>query len=189
MTTIIVLMSILLPKTQHFEISAVVLSRSSALGLVELTSEQASTIGRAVLDASDQHGIRPAVILAVIEAESAYKASARSDARCVGLMQLNPSTAPDVARSVGLRKYNLRDIGHGIRLGAAYLHQLFRRYGRWDYALTAYNKGPGRFRSQRYAVSRYAGFVIQRAVFLEEALKATPPRHDTGFDGGNQFFE
>ena len=183
MTSIFALMSLLLPPADHARVTEVVTARAAVLDLVELTPQQASTIGKAVVEAGLKHDIRPAMILAVIEAESAYKANARSTAACVGLMQLNPSTAPGVAKSVGLRHYNLKDIGHGIRLGAAYLQQLFSRYGRWDYALTAYNKGPGRFRAQRYVVSWYAGFVMKRAVLLESALKASPPSQDAMLQG------
>ncbi len=112
----------------------------------EVSQERAERIAVAVMEAAEEHQVPEALILAVIEVESAYKPSVVSAANCHGLMQLNPPTANEVARDLRLKGLVLHKIEHNIRVGTAYLRFLFDKLGRWDYALTAYNMGPGRFR-------------------------------------------
>jgi soluble lytic murein transglycosylase-like protein len=169
-TLVFALVYALLPGPEVDVVSGVVKTRAAVLKRAVLTDKQVSKLTSAVIEASVTHGIKVSLILAVIEAESAYQVMAVSTAACVGMMQMNPKTAPEVAKSVGLRRYDLRNISHGVILGTAYLKQLFVRYSRWDHALTAYNKGPGRFRAQRFAVSRYARDIIKKQSRLELEL-------------------
>ena len=59
------------------------------------------TIAAAVVAAGGEHGVDPLLLLAVIEIESTYRVSARSDRGAVGLMQLRPGTARAVAERCG----------------------------------------------------------------------------------------
>ncbi len=92
--------------------------------------------------------LHPALVHSVIEAESNYDADAVSPKGAVGLMQLMPETAKDLAVT------DRRDPGQNVRGGASYLKQLLNRYaGSRDgllRALAAYNAGPGK-------VDRYDG--------------------------------
>jgi soluble lytic murein transglycosylase len=89
-------------------------------------------------------GVPPAIVKAVIHAESAFDASAVSRAGAMGLMQLMPGTA----RELGvLDPFRADENVHG---GARYLRHLHDRYGSWTYTLAAYNAGPT-------AVDRYQG--------------------------------
>jgi soluble lytic murein transglycosylase-like protein len=102
-------------------------------------------------DLVDQHaaanGVRPELVRAVIQAESAFNPNARSVKGAMGLMQLMPATA---------EQYNVAnafDPGENIRAGVAYLRALLTRYdGKEELALAAYNAGPG-------AVAKYGGVV------------------------------
>lgn len=81
-------------------------------------------------------GIDPALVHAVISAESAYNASARSPAGAVGLMQLMPGTAA---------RYNVTnrlDPDQNIRAGTRYLGDLLLLFDNdLLLALAAYNAG------------------------------------------------
>jgi soluble lytic murein transglycosylase-like protein len=95
--------------------------------------------------AARQYALDPALVRAVIHAESNFNASARSHKGAMGLMQLMPGTA----RMLGVTEPHTP--GHNILGGAQYLAGLLVRFKN-DVALAtaAYNAGPE-------AVQRYAG--------------------------------
>jgi len=95
--------------------------------------------------AARQYRVDPALVRAVIHAESGFNPRARSHKGAQGLMQLMPATA----RELGVRNAMLPD--ENIRGGARYLAALLARF-RHDITLAAaaYNAGPE-------AVQRYAG--------------------------------
>ncbi|MEN6582879.1 MAG: lytic transglycosylase domain-containing protein [Armatimonadota bacterium] len=94
--------------------------------------------------AAGKYGLDPALIKAVVKAESGFNANAVSHAGAQGLMQLMPSTAS------GLGCYNPLDPKANINAGAKYLKGQIDRFGSVDKALAAYNAGPG-------AVMKYGG--------------------------------
>jgi hypothetical protein len=91
------------------------------------------------------YGIDPLLVMAVIQAESAFNAKARSGKNAQGLMQLIPETA---------ERFGVKDSWNpvqNIKGGTAYLHWLMRRFeGKVDWVLAAYNAGEG-------VVERYKG--------------------------------
>ena len=89
-----------------------------------------------IRDAASDAGVPPAIIKAVIHAESAFNAHAVSRAGALGLMQLMPETAREFGVLDPLRaEQNV----HG---GALYLRRLHDRFGSWTPTLAAYNAGP-----------------------------------------------
>jgi soluble lytic murein transglycosylase len=98
-------------------------------------------------EAADQ-GLDPFLVAAVIRQESAFVADAVSPAGAVGLMQVLPPGAPDLARDAGVEPYReelLRNPEIGVLLGTRYLRELLGRYdGSLPLALAAYNAGPSR---------------------------------------------
>jgi len=86
---------------------------------------------------SQNHGIRPDLVRAVVQVESAFDPRARSPKGAMGLMQLMPATA---------RLYSVMDAfnpAENIRAGVAYLRSLLDRYqNNEELALAAYNAGP-----------------------------------------------
>jgi hypothetical protein len=91
---------------------------------------------RLILQAADEHDIEPALIRAVILAESNYNPKAVSKRGARGLMQLMPSTA------AALGVVDLFDPADNINGGVKYLRQLLDRFDNdLRLALAAYNAG------------------------------------------------
>lgn len=85
---------------------------------------------------AEQHRLSPALLHAVIRAESAYDETAVSSAGAIGLMQLIPATA---------ERYKVGDIWSptdNLRGGAAYLRDLLDMFNQdLSLALAGYNAG------------------------------------------------
>ncbi len=90
-------------------------------------------------------GVDPLVLHSIIRQESQFQANALSPAGAVGLMQLMPRTAAEVARKEKKRRPTRNDLlrpDRNVAIGAAYLARLVRGYG-GDFvrAVAAYNAG------------------------------------------------
>ena len=92
-------------------------------------------------------GLDPALIAAVIYAESRFRDGQTSAAGAQGLMQLTPATARMIARKSGGVAFTVQDLGTpqvNISYGSWYLRYLMQRYaGNQTFALAAYNGGEG----------------------------------------------
>src|SRR6185437_3546453 len=88
----------------------------------------------------------PALLAAVIEAESKFNADAHSSAGAVGLMQLTPTTAKGIAQYTGGHNFRVADLTSpeiNVRYGARYLPPLLNPYDQTEpVALAAYTAGP-----------------------------------------------
>ena len=95
-------------------------------------------IDKYVDEMAKKHNVDPALIRAVIAAESGYNPSATSRKGAQGLMQLMPGTAQEL----GVRDaYNPKQ---NLDAGVRYLRALLDKYnGDLDKALAAYNAGEG----------------------------------------------
>ena len=99
-----------------------------------------------ITESSARHRVSPYLVAAIINAESGWKPGTRSAAGAVGLMQVLPSTAQDLARrgSVNATRYpvaKLSDPAVNIEYGTAYVRFLVGRYHEIETALAAYNAG------------------------------------------------
>lgn len=93
-------------------------------------------------------GIDPALIAAVIYAESRFVAGRTSSAGAEGLMQITPDTAKGIAKRSGGTAFVLSDLATpqvNIAYGSYLLREHLDRYdGDVAAALAAYNAGPGK---------------------------------------------
>lgn len=68
--------------------------------------------------------------------ESTFNPNAKSLAGAEGIAQFEPPTAAQYG-------VNVWDVTSSINGAAAYLNDLYNMFGDWDYAVAAYNGGPG----------------------------------------------
>jgi soluble lytic murein transglycosylase-like protein len=119
---------------QTFEVVNV---RSGIRTTTRVVNRRASEYEPLIESYSARHQVRPDLVRAVIQAESAFNPLARSVKGAMGLMQLMPATA----RELGV--LNPWDPAENIRGGIAYLRSLLDRYSNnEELALAAYNAGP-----------------------------------------------
>lgn len=102
----------------------------------------------AIRDAAVRHRVDPYLVAAVINVESDFRPDAGSHAGAIGLMQVMPSSADDMARwgRVDAEEYPVELLSEprvNIEYGTAYLRYLVERYHEIDPALAAYNAGMG----------------------------------------------
>jgi len=123
--------------------------------------EEMHRILRAVDDSAQRFELDPVMILAVIHVESRFDTRAVSSKGAMGLMQLRPSTAREVASNLELDwsgAEQLFDPDFNILLGSCYLRSLMDRFEDRDTALAAYHAGPTRVSQLR----RTTGIVPRR---------------------------
>jgi hypothetical protein len=117
--------------------------------VLPVQSQGGSGLDSIIDKASKTYGIDPALIRAVIKAESNFNPRAVSSAGAQGLMQLMPSTAS------GLGVTNSFDPEQNVMAGTKFLKQMMDRYGgNLNSALAAYNWGPGNLEKKGGALPR-----------------------------------
>jgi len=95
---------------------------------------------------SAQNGLDPFIVAALMAQESTFVANIRSPAKALGLMQLEPTTARQYARRLGL-VYSTKLLTtpeSNIRIATAYLADQLQDFGNMYLVLSAYNAGDGR---------------------------------------------
>ncbi len=109
-----------------------------------LAPEERRTLAEVIVLEADRARLDPLLVLAVIEVESRFDATARSGAGAVGLMQLlEPTLESELARH-GLERGDPHDPIINVQAGVRYLRRLMNSFRRQDVALMAYNAGPNR---------------------------------------------
>jgi hypothetical protein len=107
----------------------------------------ADPLAASISEASRMFGLPASWIGAVMQIESGRQSAATSSAGAMGLMQLMPSTYAALRLRLGLGP-DAYDTHDNIIAGAAYLRDMFDRYGPAGF-LAAYNAGPGRWEAHR----------------------------------------
>lgn len=119
--------------------------------------------------AANAYGVDPALVRAVIHAESAFRPEVKSHKGAVGLMQLMPATAEELGV---IDRYNPDDnISGGVKY-LAYLLEMFE--GDITLATAAYNAGPGAVR-RHGGVPPYAETqaYVERVAILADRYRGT----------------
>ena len=101
-----------------------------------------------MVDLGATGSIERALALALAKQESSFNAGAVSTSGALGLMQLLPGTARDVAGRAKvpfIQDKLTRDPAYNVQLGSQYLAEMLQRFGgSYELALAAYNAGPNR---------------------------------------------
>ncbi|MFI5029944.1 MAG: transglycosylase SLT domain-containing protein [Reyranellales bacterium] len=101
-----------------------------------------------VIDLGSTGSVERALALAVTRQESGFNAAAISSSGALGLMQLLPATAREVAGKLSIPFIQSKltsDPAYNVALGSQYLSQMLQRFGgSYEIALAAYNAGPNR---------------------------------------------
>ena len=95
-------------------------------------------------------GIERSLTLAISRQESEFDPNARSPSNAVGMMQLLPRTAKEVAKKnhMAFSASRLSEPGYNMTLGSLYLSRLINSYdGSYIMGIAAYNAGPGNVRN------------------------------------------
>ena len=119
--------------------------------------------------AAAEAGIDPALLAGLVYAESRGQADAVSSVGAMGLCQLMPPTAGELAEQLDIPgpPYSAAD---NLRMGATYLAKMRRRWdGDLDLAILSYRLGPARVRRQMEAAGG------QEAYFAELQGKSPTP--------------
>ena len=120
------------------------------------------TIAQSIAQNSGQHQLDPALVRAVIQAESAFNPRAESPKGAMGLMQLMPEVA------VSLNVTNPYDPHQNISGGVRHLRYLIDRFGGdVRLALAAYNAGEARvLRENRVPPSSETREYVRKVLFF-----------------------
>lgn len=92
--------------------------------------------------ASEKFEVDEAVIFSIINIESHFRADAVSPKGAVGLMQILPATAQELALANNMENFDLKNPATNISFGTQYFAKLFARFQNLQVALCAYNAGP-----------------------------------------------
>ncbi len=101
--------------------------------------------------------LEPALVMSLIKQESAYNIRAVSSSNALGLMQIIPPTAREIAQDLKIGDLTLPDDlfvpAQNIRMGSYYLSKVLRKVsGHVPLGLASYNAGP--YKVERWMKSR-----------------------------------
>lgn len=120
------------------DVTALAVRGAPAIRATRAASSSGRYFANIIEQESARHGVRPELVRAVVQVESAFDPSARSAKGAMGLMQLMPGTAAE------LNVADPFDPEQNIRGGVTYLRRLLDRFdGSEELALAAYHAGPG----------------------------------------------
>ncbi|MGP1415458.1 MAG: flagellar assembly lytic transglycosylase [Treponema sp.] len=107
-----------------------------------------------------EYNVPEYIFYALVRSESFFRPLVVSHAGAIGLSQLMPSTAKDIARALKVSHYDVTNPDTNIRFGTYYLSRMLNRFdGRFMPSMCSYNAGP-------VAVSRW----LKKSTIKEEDL-------------------
>jgi len=127
----------------------VMLEETLAAVATELNDEERTAVAAEITRAEREAGLPALLLVSLIQQESRFDPRAVGPRGALGLMQLRPFVAADVARRNDLPyegRETLYDPVRNVELGCTYLAELRDQFGTVALALAAYNKGPTRVR-------------------------------------------
>lgn len=117
--------------------------------IIGLEEKELEHFAEFLFEETQRYGIDPYYVISIIEVESSYNPLARSDKNAVGLMQLIPSTALDVAQNqLGMDISSnqieslLENPYFNVKIGIPYFSKLLHNFKNLKLATLAYFWGP-----------------------------------------------
>lgn len=159
-------------------VDAELLMARNALGdeaAARLDDDAREAIAREVADAERQYGLPTLLMLALIEQESLFNPRAIGPRGSIGLMQIRPFVARDVAARHGIPfegRKQLFDPATNVRIGTGYMAELHGLFGSYELALAAYNKGPTRVRRDLLRGQKPGRRFVERVMTRYERYRA-----------------
>lgn len=121
----------------------------------------------AIEETARRHGLDPALLAALVWAESSFRPDAVSEAGAIGLTQLMPHTAAGLG-------VDPRDPLENLEGGARYLAAQIRRFGSVELGLAAYQAGPAAVAAAGGIPSAGTRAYVERVLGYVEALTGIP---------------
>jgi len=122
-----------------------------------------------VEESASKSGMDTQILYGLIRSESFFRPAVVSRAGAIGLAQLMPATAEEIARRIHADSYDLTDPSDNIRLGSAHFAGLLRPLdGRMLPSVFAYNAGLSRVRGWEKAASGFPDDLLLESLSIEE---------------------
>jgi soluble lytic murein transglycosylase-like protein/TolA-binding protein len=106
-----------------------------------------------ILEKCRKYDVEPEIMIALIHQESGYNREAVSVANAIGLTQLLPEVAAEVARNLGIEYHGPEELKSNtdlsIELGVAHFSELQKKYKDYEISLAAYNAGEAKAKEWR----------------------------------------
>lgn len=135
-----------------------------------------------VTEAAERFEIPARWIRAVMAAESDGDAGTRSPKGAIGLMQIMPGTWDELRTQYDLGSDPWEPRAN-ILAGAAYLRQMYDRYGSIDAMLAAYNAGPQRYDTHRTSGRPLPAETVAYVAKVASMISGTAPVAASGDRG------
>lgn len=152
-----------------------------------IRAPEREAVARLLWEAAVRDGLPVLTVLGLIEQESRFDPRARGPRGSLGLMQLRPFVAADVAARHGQPWAGARtlfDPVANVRLGLTYLAEQRERFGDPHLAIAAYNVGPTRLMRLLAAGKGRNGPYLRRVLRRVEALVSEFEPPDAASAGG-----
>jgi soluble lytic murein transglycosylase len=123
---------------------------------LSVSTSDVEEVTAAVYKYAAEYKVPENMVVSVFTQESAFNRFAVSKAGAVGIGQMMPTTAREVARELGVKEYNLTNIQDNVRFSIYYMSKMLRMFGGNQHnAIRAYNSGPGRVRRVLRGLAEY----------------------------------
>jgi soluble lytic murein transglycosylase len=117
---------------------------------VPASEDKLKTIADRVYEESENYDVDYRLVLAVMKVESNFRSDAVSRQGARGLLQISPSLARHVSRSVGVavKGKSLHEPEKNIKIGVNHISGLIEKFENLNTALHAYNVGSYKIRNK-----------------------------------------
>lgn len=141
--------------------------------LPEKYRAQATRIAKSIIVESAKNQMDPLFVVAVIQNESRFNQDLVGTVGEIGLMQIRPTTAAEIAGKMGMKKFDLRSAADNIKIGVYFMNHLRSRFqGHSQLYISAYNMGSAKVRSLLKEDKKPKEYVLRVMKFYTEYVRS-----------------